>query len=103
MAHMSGLPDVLRAPTIESDPQAAWLWTLNQSVRFPAGEHYDYCQTNYVLVQRIVNGLSNRGQDEPIALAQFTTLGMAHSRYGDADDVVPGKASSYGDARPFRR
>lgn len=95
MAHMSGLPDIMRAPTIDSDPAAAWAWTMAQPVRFAPGARYDYCQTNYVLVQRIVNRLRGLSDDTPLALGQFASLGMHHSRYGDSDDVVQGKAPSY--------
>jgi CubicO group peptidase (beta-lactamase class C family) len=95
MAHMSGLPDVLRAPNLDHDPGAAWLWTLAQPPHFPPGERYEYSQTNYVLAQRMVNRLSARKDDAPVASAQFAMLGLAHSRYGDSDDVVMGKASEY--------
>ena len=95
MSHMSGLPDVLRAPTVEQDPAAAWAWTLAQPVRFAPGERYDYCQTNYTLLQRIVNRLMQRPTDVALATPQFTAAGMRDTGYGDADVVVPGKGPNY--------
>ena len=95
MAHMSGLPDVMRAPTVEQDPAAAWKWTLAQPLRFAPGERYDYCQTNYTLLQRIVNALTLQADDAPLASAQFVAAGMRHTGYGDAEVVVPGKGPSY--------
>lgn len=95
MAHMSGLPDVMRAPTVEQDPVAAWAWTLTQPVRFAPGERYDYCQTNYTLLQRILNKLMARPADAALATPQFAAAGMRRSGYGDADVVVPGKGPNY--------
>lgn len=95
MAHMSGLPDLMRAPSVEQDPAAAWAWTLAQPIRFAPGERYDYCQTNYTLLQRILNQLTARPSDAALATAQFAAAGMRHTGYGDADVVVPGKGPNY--------
>ncbi|SFL32135.1 serine hydrolase domain-containing protein [Lysobacter sp. cf310] len=95
MAHMSGLPDLMRAPTVEQDPAAAWAWTLAQPIRFAAGERYDYCQTNYTLLQRILNKLMARPADAALATPQFAAAGMRRTGYGDADAVVPGKGPNY--------
>jgi len=95
LSHMSGLPDVLRAPTVETDSAAAWAWTLAQPVTAPAGERFQYCQTNYALIQRLLNQLEGRAADAPLALEQMRQAGMQHTFYGDDTTVIPNKAPTY--------
>lgn len=95
MSHMSGLPDVARAPAVETDRAAAWAWVQAQPVSFPPGERYSYNQTNYTLIQMIVNRLSGRPDDEPLALWQIEAAGMTRTLYGDSTEIVPGKAPTY--------
>lgn len=95
LSHMSGLPDVMRAPTVETDATAAWAWVQQQPIRFPPGERFNYCQTNYTLIQRVLNTIEKRALDAPLAEEQFPLVGMAHTFYGDAYDVIPNKAPTY--------
>lgn len=95
LSHMSGLPDVMRAPTVETDAAAAWAWVQQQPIRFPPGERFDYCQTNYALIQRVLNTLEGRALDAPLAEEQLGLAGMAHTSYGDAYDVILNKAPTY--------
>lgn len=100
LSHMSGLPDVMRAPTVETDAAAAWKWVQQQPVRFAPGDHFNYCQTNYTLIQRVLNTLEKRPVDAPLAEDQLRLAGMAHTYYGDAFDMVPDKAPTYRWALP---
>jgi CubicO group peptidase (beta-lactamase class C family) len=95
LSHTSGLPDVMGAPTVETDAAAAWAWVLARPVRFAAGARYDYCQTNYTLVQRVINQIEGRALDAPLAAAQIAAAGMVHTAYGDAYDVIARKAPTY--------
>lgn len=95
LSHMSGLPDITRAPTVETDAAAAWDWIRERPVIFAPGARFHYCQTNYTLVQRVVNQIEGRALDAPLAEAQMRIADMAHTAYGDAYDVVPGKAPTY--------
>jgi CubicO group peptidase (beta-lactamase class C family) len=95
LSHMSGLPDIMRAPTVESDADAAWTWIQAQPIRFPPGERFNYCQTNYTLVQRIVNQIEGRPLDAPLAEEQLRISTMNNTSYGDATTVTVGKAPTY--------
>lgn len=95
LSHMSGLPDVMGAPTVETDAKAAWAWVQTRPVRFAPGERFDYCQTNYTLVQQLVNQIEGRPLDAPLATAQISAAGMMHTAYGDAYDVIPKRAPTY--------
>ena len=95
LSHMSGLPDITRAPTVETDQEAAWRWVREQPVAFPPGERFSYNQTNYALIQQVINRLSGAAPDAPLAEAQFEAAGMARTHYGDSTEIVPGKAPTY--------
>ncbi|MFZ6765670.1 serine hydrolase [Undibacterium sp. Di26W] len=95
LSHMSGLPDVMGAPTVETDAKAAWTWVQTRPVRFAPGERFDYCQTNYTLVQQVVNLIEGRPLDAPLAAAQIKIADMAHTAYGDTYDVIPKRAPTY--------
>ena len=95
LSHMSGLPDVMRAPTVETDAAAAWAWVVQQPILFAPGGRFHYCQTNYTLIQRVLNGLEKRAPDAPLAEEQMRLAGMTHTAYGDAFDVIPHRAPTY--------
>ncbi len=95
LSHMSGLPDIMRAPTVETDAAAAWAWVLTQDIRFPPGERFNYCQTNYTLIQRVVNQIEGRAPDAPLAQEQLAIAGMSDTHYGDAYSVIANRAPTY--------
>jgi CubicO group peptidase (beta-lactamase class C family) len=95
LSHQSGLPDVMRASTVETDAAAAWQWVQQQPIRFAPGDRFDYCQTNYTLIQRVLNTIEGRALDAPLAEGQLQRAGMAHTYYGDAYDMVPNKVPTY--------
>ncbi|WP_343617202.1 serine hydrolase [Novosphingobium sp.] len=95
LSHQSGLPDVMRAPTVETDAAVAWTWVQQQPVRFAPGDHFNYCQTNYTLVQRVLNKIEGRALDAPLAGEQLQLAAMAHTSYGDAYDMIPNKVPTY--------
>ncbi len=95
LSHMSGLPDIMRAPTVETDAPAAWAWIQTQPIRFPPGERFNYCQTNYTLIQRVVNQIEGRPLEAPLAEDQLRIAGMSRTQYGDAFTVISNKAPTY--------
>jgi CubicO group peptidase (beta-lactamase class C family) len=95
LSHMSGLPDILRAPTVETDEAAAWAWVRAQPIAFPPGERFSYNQTNYALIQRVVNRLGGAEATAMLAGPQFAAAGMTHTFYGDSTEMVAGKGPTY--------
>jgi CubicO group peptidase (beta-lactamase class C family) len=96
LSHSSGLPDFAStAGQRQGEGEAAWAWALTQPVRFPAGARFDYSQTNYALVQNILNTVNGCPLDDPIVLAQTALVGMPATGLHDGRDVVPGKAAAY--------
>jgi CubicO group peptidase (beta-lactamase class C family) len=95
LSHTSGLPDFTRIKGVDSDEAGAWSAALALPVRFPAGERFDYCQTNYALIQKVINGLNGRPENATLAESQLRLVGMTHTGFGDGRDVTPGKAAGY--------
>ncbi|MDZ5647371.1 serine hydrolase [Nitrospirillum sp. BR 11828] len=98
LTHMSGLPDINRAPGDRDERvggEAIWAWVQAQPLKFTPGERFDYCQTNYTLVQRVVDRLTGQAPDTPIIDWEIEAAGMTHTAYGDSSMVTPGKAAGY--------
>jgi CubicO group peptidase (beta-lactamase class C family) len=95
LSHTSGLPDFTRMKVADEDEAAAWNAALARPVNFPPGERFEYCQTNYALIQKVINGLNGRPENATLAQDQFRLAGMGHTGFGDGRDVIPGKAASY--------
>lgn len=96
LSHMSGLPEVTRAPTAETDSDAAWAWVQTQAIRFPPGDRFEYCQTNYMLMQMIINRLEGRALDSVLTDEQLALAGAKNTIFGDSSELVMGKGPSYG-------
>lgn len=95
LSHTSGLPDFTRIKGVDGDEASAWNTALARPVRFPAGERFEYCQTNYALIQKVINGLNGRPENATLADDQIRLVGMTHTGFGDGRDVTPGKAAGY--------
>ncbi|MCC7680607.1 serine hydrolase [Janthinobacterium sp. FW305-128] len=99
--HTSGLPDVLDQRSGKlvgpqpDDAAAAWSAVQALPVEAPPGQRYRYNQTNYVLLAQLIERQSGQPFTDFIRHRQFDVAGMPHSGFGDAKDVVVGKASSY--------
>ncbi|MGK5010807.1 serine hydrolase [Janthinobacterium sp. MDB2-8] len=99
--HTSGLPDVLDQRSGKlvgpqpDDADAAWQAVQALPVEAQPGERYRYNQTNYVLLAQLIERQSGQPFVSYIQRQQFDVAGMPHSGFGDAKDVVVGKASSY--------
>lgn len=95
LSHTSGLPDVMSAPTVETDSLAAWAWVQTRPINFQPGARFHYCQTNYTLIQRVVNQIEGRDPESPLAEEQIRMAGMSQTAYGDVYSVILNKAPTY--------
>ncbi len=98
LAHVSGLPNIIddKEQLIGDGTEAsAWAIVKTLPLEFKAGERYRYNQTGYVMLGRIIDKLSGAPFAKFIEKQQFQPAGMAHTRFGDSSDVVPGSARSY--------
>ncbi|QYG07676.1 serine hydrolase [Janthinobacterium sp. PAMC25594] len=99
--HTSGLPDVLDQRSGKlvgpqpDDADAAWTAVRALPVEAAPGQRFRYNQTNYVLLAQLIERQGGQPFTNFIQRRQFDVAGMPHSGFGDAKDVVVGKASSY--------
>jgi len=101
LAHTSGLPDVMNSSfrLIDSDGEAAsWKKLLAQPMLFSPGEKVHYNQTNYLLLGKIIQGVSGdsyashitSGQLQKVVMRATQEAGFAHF-----EQVVPNQARTY--------
>lgn len=102
LTHMSGLPDILTPDGgyVGRDRTAALAALADLPLRFTPGERFAYNQTNYLLLQWIIEQARGRGFETVVGQDAFAALGMTHSGFGDSLDLIPGKADSYRFNRP---
>lgn len=99
LTHISGLPDVAvqpgRGDLIADTREEAMKKLAEMPLQFKPGERWSYDQTNYVLLGMIIEKLSGVSFEEYIRQHFFVPLGMTSTSYGDANDVIAGRATTY--------
>ncbi|MBS1712805.1 MAG: beta-lactamase family protein [Armatimonadetes bacterium] len=97
--HVSGLPDIVDqsqgGKLVGESEDDAWSKVQTMPLEYPTGTKYSYNQTNYLLLGKVIDKLSGRPFTTFIEEGQFRPAKMAHTRYGDARDVVKGLAQAY--------
>lgn len=102
LTHASGLPNILRVldPVTNGfgnslDEEAAWTKTKALPMAFPTGERFSYNQTNYALLGKIIDKLSEKPFAQFFSERQFQPAGMPGTGFGDSRDVVPNMVQTY--------
>ncbi len=98
LSHISGLPDVLDASgdlvVGESENDALRRVGL-LPMAFVTGERFQYNQTNYLLLGRVIRKLTGQSFPQFAAQHQLNTVGMRHTSFGDSRDIISNKSQSY--------
>lgn len=99
LSHTSGLPDVAvragREALVAETRAEALQAVAARPLDFPIGTGWRYNQTNYLLLLMLVERYGERPFEDFVRARILDPLGLAATRFGDADDVVPGRASMY--------
>jgi CubicO group peptidase (beta-lactamase class C family) len=99
MTHTSGLPDVAlvpgRGPLISEDADSAMAKLRTMPMPFHTGDKWSYNQTNYLLIKRIIERIGGDRFESQVEARIFKPSGMTSTAFGDAKDVVPGRATTY--------
>lgn len=95
LSHQSALPDIVRCDG--SRGEAAHLaCTVALADPGEAGDRFEYNQTNYFLVQKILERATGRSLPEFVVERLFAPLGIEGVRYeGSSEARFPGLVSSY--------
>jgi CubicO group peptidase (beta-lactamase class C family) len=104
LTHASGLPNILDNETgglIAAGEAAAWAKVQAMPMEFAPGEKFSYCQTNYLLIGRIIDKLSGESFIQFITEKQLQVAGMPLTAFGDGHAVIPHGIRDYSLARGF--
>lgn len=97
LAHTSGLPDIIGRTGLIGDGTEEGAWTTVKALPTESapGTRFEYNQTNYALLARIIDTLSGMSFVEYFSAHQFKPAGMMHVHFGDGFDIVPDAATPY--------
>lgn len=99
--HTSGLPDLIASPNkpltdeeLNRTAEEALKFAESREIVAPPGARFQYDQTNYLLLQRIIERISGQG------LREFVTTSVMHSSmpetvWGDARVMIPDRSDMY--------
>ena len=97
----SGLPEIMAygadssVGLVAADEDAAWAVVHAAPMEFEPGRGYNYVQTNYALLGKVIDRLSGKPFVDFIAERQFDVAGMIHTRYANDHDLIRHRADTY--------
>lgn len=94
MAHASGLPEYKDFPNTLS-PEEVMEKLAAEELSFPAGDHFDYNQTNYWTLLRIIEKVSGEPLETFILNHQLQGLKDQFAFSSDSHDVIPHRTGQY--------
>ena len=101
LIHVSGIPDILQLldPVThglgKQSEDTVWEGVKALPMQFTTGEQFSYNQTNYVLLGKVIDKLSDKPFADVFRERQFQTAGMHNTLFGDSRDVIPHFAPTY--------
>lgn len=103
MAHTSGLPDILASTStlaliVPYDIEASWQEEQKRPFLFKTNEHFEYNQTGYVLLGKLIDKYVPEGFPTFITKNQFNPVGMSQTTLAGFDNLermVPNQARQY--------
>jgi len=109
LTHTSGVPSYTGMaewrPRVREDMKLQDLIAIfkDKPLDFNPGEQWNYSNSGYILLGAIVEKVAGKSYEQFVEEEIFQKLGMAHSRYGHAEEIVPLRATGYGrDGNGFR-
>ena len=99
LSHTSGLPDVAvqagREALVGATREEALRVVCARPLDFVVGTGWRYNQTNYLLLHMLVEKYGERPFEDFVRARILEPLELEATRFGDADDVIPGRVSMY--------
>jgi CubicO group peptidase (beta-lactamase class C family) len=91
LTHMSGLPEIVDdnlrlIDGAESD--VAWAKVQELPLDFPPGEQFDYTQTNYVLLGKIIEKITGESFSDFVRERQFDKVRMKRTSFAETAGVA---------------
>lgn len=100
LTHTSGLPEIsddnLRLLD-GAEPDAAWAKVRALPLKSPPGAKFDYTQTNYVVMGKIIEQVAGESYSDFVRKLQFDAVGMKRTGFADVAgvDAKPQAATLY--------
>jgi CubicO group peptidase (beta-lactamase class C family)/uncharacterized protein YneR len=101
LTHTSGIPSYTGLdewmPRVREDMKITDLIAMfkDKPLEFTPGEKWAYDNSGYILLGAILEKVSGKSYEQFVEEEIFQKLGMAHSRYGHTEELVPLRASGY--------
>ncbi|MBB4845908.1 CubicO group peptidase (beta-lactamase class C family) [Paucibacter oligotrophus] len=98
LTHTSGLPEVIddnARPLGGAEPEQAWAKVQELPLNFAPGTRFEYSQTNYVVVGKLIEKISGQSYAEFVRSRQFKPAGMQLSGFTDTAVIKPPVATLY--------
>ncbi|HSS51197.1 MAG TPA: serine hydrolase [Thermoanaerobaculia bacterium] len=101
LTHTSGIPSYTGLPEwmprVREDMKLTDLIAMfkDKPLEFTPGEKWEYDNSGYILLGAIIEKVSGKSYEQFVEEEIFQKLGMAHSRYGHAEEIVPLRAAGY--------
>ncbi len=98
LSHSSGFPNMAPVPKYQSLTEGeAKEMVFKEAVRFTPGEKYDYNQTNFWLLQRIIEKVTSEKLEDYILQNQFGQEGKGKGVFfsSDSRDIVANRVTPY--------
>jgi CubicO group peptidase (beta-lactamase class C family) len=97
MSHISGLPNMMAGDKMirEGEEDTAWKEIIAQPMDSKPGTRFSYCQTNYLLIGKVIERLGKKPYMQFIKDRQLAMAGMSLTRWGDGHEILPHSARGY--------
>lgn len=96
LTHSSGLPDMSSIPGFQDLTEAeAKTKVFAQKTKFKPGEKYDYNQTNFWLLKKVIETVSNTSLEDHIIPNQFTNAPDTAFFSVDSRDIIMNRVTAY--------
>jgi CubicO group peptidase (beta-lactamase class C family) len=98
LTHVSGLPEIVDDNVRWRDgaePAAAWAKVQELPLKFTPGTKFEYTQTNYVVIGKIVERLTGKPYTVFVRDRQFSPVGMKQTSFASTANVQPHAAQLY--------
>lgn len=101
LSHTSGIPNILNnsgSLVVANDYEASWKMIQTMPMEFKTSEAFNYNQTNYLLIGKIINKVSGKPFTQFIIENQLAKVGMPQTikaGFADSNEVIANAVRGY--------
>ena len=99
LTHVSGIPDIVNQKkghiVADGSPESFISEANTLPIEFAPGEKFSYNQTNYLLLQKVIEKVSGKSYIDFVTEGQLDVANMRHTYFGGFSDIVYDRAQPY--------